>query len=58
MEAAQNNASTPGRKTRKKTAEEALVDGAETLKKICNTVVTQFEEEFIKAQKKNKKRNK
>jgi len=44
--------------TRKNTAEDALVDGAETLKKICNTVVTQFEEEFIKAQKKNKKRNK
>ena len=44
--------------TRKDTAERALIDGAETLKKICSTVVAQFDKEFTKAQKKMKKGSK
>ena len=41
--------------TRKDAAEDALIDGAETLKKICNTVISQFDKEFIRAQKNSKK---
>ena len=32
-----------------------LIDGAETLKKICKTVTSQFDKEFIRAQKNSKK---
>jgi DNA-directed RNA polymerases I and III subunit RPAC2 len=41
--------------TRKDTAEDALIDGAETLIKICKTVNSQFDKEFIRAQKNSKK---
>ena len=40
--------------TRKKSAENALVDGASTLKQICSTVVSEFDKEFLQAQKRSK----
>ena len=40
--------------TRKNSAENALVDGASTLKQICSTVVSEFDKEFLQAQKRSK----